>query len=142
MTLSLRNDEVRALRQLVEAHTAGPDEWGPEHHDIAQSAARTLEVALRRHARTTKAKPKRKSDEVAWVEARGEALLRDRFRCIPQMAEDCSGHAEHVHHIAGRVGKDPHRLTNLVSVCYRCHESIHGNPRRAYDLGWMRKRNT
>ena len=59
-----------------------------------------------------------------------------------------------VHHIAGRGGDDPHRMTgdwrnvgnNLVGLCVSvgrvqgCHERAHANPEWAVEVGLMRSR--
>jgi len=47
-----------------------------------------------------------------------------------------------VHHIAGRVGPDPHRLTNLIGLCADCHRWTHENPAAAMEAGLMRPRLT
>ncbi|HEY7821276.1 MAG TPA: HNH endonuclease signature motif containing protein [Acidimicrobiia bacterium] len=45
-----------------------------------------------------------------------------------------------VHHIAGRVGADPHRLDNLIGLCGGCHRRAHGEPEWARSVGLMRTR--
>jgi 5-methylcytosine-specific restriction endonuclease McrA len=45
-----------------------------------------------------------------------------------------------VHHIAGRGGDDPHRLSNLVGLCAGCHARAHGEPEWARSVGLMRSR--
>ena len=45
-----------------------------------------------------------------------------------------------VHHIAGRGGDDPHRITNLVGLCRSCHEWVHANPAAARDAGFSASR--
>jgi 5-methylcytosine-specific restriction endonuclease McrA len=45
-----------------------------------------------------------------------------------------------VHHIEGRGGADPHRLSNLVGLCAPCHERAHANPAWAREVGLMRSR--
>jgi 5-methylcytosine-specific restriction endonuclease McrA len=47
---------------------------------------------------------------------------------------------EQVHHIAGRGGPDPHRLSNLVGLCEPCHRRAHGEPEWARQVGLMRSR--
>jgi 5-methylcytosine-specific restriction endonuclease McrA len=53
----------------------------------------------------------------------------------------CERQGHIVHHIAGRLGPDPHRLDNLLLVCRTCHDVIHAQPERSYQHGWMRRRN-
>ena len=45
-----------------------------------------------------------------------------------------------VHHRAGRVGSDPHRLENLVGLCWGCHQRVHGHPEWARSVGLMETR--
>ena len=45
-----------------------------------------------------------------------------------------------VHHIAGRGGADPHRLSNLIGLCSGCHRRAHGEPEWARSVGLMRTR--
>jgi len=46
-----------------------------------------------------------------------------------------------VHHIAGRLGPDPHRLSNLVGLCAPCHARAHAQPSWARFVGLSRTRN-
>jgi 5-methylcytosine-specific restriction endonuclease McrA len=45
-----------------------------------------------------------------------------------------------VHHIAGRGGPNPHRLSNLVGLCAGCHRRAHSEPVWAREVGLMRTR--
>jgi 5-methylcytosine-specific restriction endonuclease McrA len=45
-----------------------------------------------------------------------------------------------VHHIAGRGGPDPHRLSNLVGLCAECHRRAHSEPVWARRVGLMATR--
>lgn len=45
-----------------------------------------------------------------------------------------------VHHVAGRGGPDPHRLTNLLGLCSECHRAAHERPEWAREVGLMRTR--
>jgi 5-methylcytosine-specific restriction endonuclease McrA len=45
-----------------------------------------------------------------------------------------------VHHIAGRGGPDPHRLTNLIGLDAECHRRAHAEPEWARQVGLMRTR--
>ena len=47
-----------------------------------------------------------------------------------------------VHHIAGRVGPDPHRLDNLIGLCEPCHRKAHAEPEWARSVGLMRSRHS
>ena len=47
---------------------------------------------------------------------------------------------EQVHHLAGRGGSDPHRLSNLIGLCDPCHRRAHGEPEWARQVGLMRSR--
>ena len=57
------------------------------------------------------------------------------------VCEHCSlWPVEQVHHIEGRVGRDPHRLENLLGLCRMCHERAHGQPEWARANGLSRSR--
>jgi len=45
-----------------------------------------------------------------------------------------------VHHLAGRVGPDPHRLDNLIGLCAPCHRRAHSEPVWARSVGLSRSR--
>lgn len=68
---------------------------------------------------------------------RQTAYERDQGRCV--VGVTCP--AEQTHHRQGRGGPDPHRLSNLVSVCAHHHARIHSNPAWAYENGYMVRRN-
>lgn len=53
-----------------------------------------------------------------------------------------AGACEQVHHVAGRGGSDPHRLSNLVGLCASCHERVHREPEWARSVGLMRSRHS
>lgn len=57
---------------------------------------------------------------------------RCRIYLLPDIGE--------VHHIAGRGGHDPHRLSNLALLCPACHRWVHANPKAAREAGLMRTR--
>jgi 5-methylcytosine-specific restriction endonuclease McrA len=63
------------------------------------------------------------------------------FERAEGMCEHCrAAGCEQVHHIAGRGGVDPHRLSNLVGLCAGCHARAHGEPEWARQVGLMRSR--
>lgn len=51
------------------------------------------------------------------------------------LCEWCALEMTDVHHRAGRVGPDPHRLANLVGLCRSCHERVHREPAWARSVG-------
>ena len=61
-----------------------------------------------------------------WRQQRQHALNRDRYTC-----QDCGGRAEEVHHIVplSPINISDVRvslaLSNLVSLCFDCHQSRH-----------------
>ena len=74
-----------------------------------------------------------------WRKARGVVLKRCGERCEARTAK-CGGSAEHVHHILRRSQGGGNEPENLLAVCFQCHEWIHGNPRKAANLGLLRLR--
>lgn len=67
---------------------------------------------------------------------RRRAWERDKGRCVV-----CGRTAESVHHRQGRSGPDPHRDSNLLTVCgdgvRGCHGEIHAQPSASYAYGRM-----
>jgi 5-methylcytosine-specific restriction endonuclease McrA len=85
---------------------------------------------------------KRRARDAVYPERRLAVYERSNGRCEALVAPACTGRCEHVHHVAGRGGSDPHRLENLLGVCVPCHDRIHGNPAEAMRLGFLRSRHT
>jgi len=79
---------------------------------------------------------KRRKRDAVYPQRRREVFDRAGGVC-----EWCGLYAmTEVHHRAGRVGPDPHRLTNLVGLCASCHRSVHANPEWAREVGLMASR--
>ena len=47
----------------------------------------------------------------------------------------CAAPMTECHHVAGRGGPDPHRLSNLVGLCADHHGWVHANPVEAAAVG-------
>lgn len=83
-------------------------------------------------------KPKRNSKKEAnWAKARRDAMHRSGGRCHASIAQTCSGHAEHVHHMKLRSQGGTNELSNLLVCCFSCHEWIHRNPEEAAKKGFL-----
>lgn len=65
-----------------------------------------------------------------WVRAQGQCEFHPDGRRCPRFADDC-------HHLAGRLGPDPHRLDNLVALCRWHHDLAHQMPAWAYSVGLL-----
>lgn len=72
---------------------------------------------------------KRRADP-EWQKARKAVLKRSEGRCEARI-RGCQGVAHHVHHILRRSQGGKHEEENLLSVCHRCHENIHANPKES-----------
>lgn len=97
--------------------------------------------SLTRRTRLKPVSDRRRKRDVAYPSSRQAVYERADGMCEARYAGDCAGGGHQVHHLAGRVGKDPHRLSNLLLVCRACHEMIHAWPEEAYRLGLMVRRN-
>lgn len=73
--------------------------------------------------------------------ARYDVYERAGGRCELAIDDSCTRRCEQVHHRAGRQIPDPHRLELLIGCCHVCHARVHANPERAYQHGWMLRRN-
>lgn len=85
--------------------------------------------------RTGPIKTRRKKDE-GLAEARQQTFARSLGRCEARW-DGCTQAAEHAHHRLRRSQGGKHTPDNLLAVCSHCHEQIHRNPERAYDLGHL-----
>lgn len=147
MTVSLNTRQQHALAVLVEAHLEGPDEWKPEHHDVAIAAAQVLYPLLariEREAKAREAKPTAKRvtrSKGNPIPAVPRVVVYDRSGgfCEANTPACTTGphKAVHVHHIAGRTD---HLPSNLLHVCHNAHDYIHAHPAESYAAGWMVKR--
>lgn len=82
---------------------------------------------------------RRRKRDAFYPDARAQVWERAAGWC-EVASEVCIADGQDVHHIAGRVGPDPHRLGNLLLACRPCHTRIHANPEWAYAHGWMASR--
>lgn len=83
-------------------------------------------------------KPKRNSKkESDWRKARRNAIDGANGLCTARVANSCSGHADHVHHIKRRSQGGTNDLVNLLVCCFACHEWIHRNPEAANLKGYL-----
>jgi len=74
---------------------------------------------------------RRRKRDAVYPQRRREVWERSGGIC-----EHCAGASmTDVHHRAGRVGPDPHRLGNLVGLCRGCHERAHREPGWALEVG-------
>lgn len=81
---------------------------------------------------------KRQQRDRVYPERRREVFERAGGACEFCLTAPC----EQVHHLAGRGGADPHRMSNLVGLCADCHGSAHAHPAWARENGLMRRRVT
>lgn len=85
---------------------------------------------------------RRKRD--AYYDAQRQAVYdraggRCEFREADGWARCCQPMVD-VHHLAGRVGPDPHRLSNLIGLCRHHHDQAHAHPAWAYEVGLLVRR--
>lgn len=74
------------------------------------------------------------------AEARQQVFARALGRCEARW-DGCAGVAHHAHHRLRRSQGGKHTPENLLACCHHCHEAIHRNPERAYDLGHLLRSN-
>ena len=83
---------------------------------------------------------RRQQRDRIYPQRRREVWERAEGVCEVRVAPDCGWQMTEVHHIAGRVGPDPHRLDNLLGCCAADHRLIHDNPAWARKWGYMASR--
>ena len=94
---------------------------------------------LRQRTRIRPVSPRRAKRDAVYQARRRAAF--DRCGGICEAGSfDCTGRVEQIHHRAGRVGADPHRLDNLLAVCVACHRLCHAEPALAFEQGWSVRR--
>jgi 5-methylcytosine-specific restriction endonuclease McrA len=87
---------------------------GDRKLSAAQAAAARCDATLQRNGKRRQTIPPR---------LRRQALERDDYRCT---ARGCrQTHDLQVHHLHERQHGGGHQLENLVTLCRRCHESLH-----------------
>ena len=79
---------------------------------------------------------RRRRRDAVYPQRRVEVWERAGGVCEHCLAADMTD----VHHIAGRGGSDPHRLSNLIGLCAACHARAHSEPVWARSVGLMRSR--
>ena len=84
---------------------------------------------------------RRRKRDATYPSSRKAVYERAEGMCEVQATIKCERGGHQVHHIAGRLGPDPHRLDNLLLCCRHCHDLIHAHPQLAYEKGWMVRRN-
>lgn len=62
---------------------------------------------------------------------------RSHGRCEVDAVVDCTGRAEHTHHVIGRVHPRANEPEFLLDVCHVCHGWIHRNPAASYKAWWL-----
>jgi hypothetical protein len=74
-----------------------------------------------------------------WQQARTWVIDgRADGRCEARATPDCTGRAEHAHHVKLRSRGGSNDPANLLAVCEPCHSWIHGHPDEATEQGLMR----
>lgn len=82
------------------------------------------------------ARPKQASKE--YVAAKRAILTRSNGKCEARVEGVCVGMAHHAHHILRRSQGGTDDESNLLAVCYGCHDWIHTHPAAAKESGFLR----
>lgn len=106
-------------------------------------------AGLRRTGPPAARSSRRDDRDDGYDQARQAVVARAAGRCEARAcggchglpgSRGCCGTVDQTHHLAGRLGDDPHRLDNLLGVCTSCHEHIHARPSEAIQRGWSTSR--
>lgn len=98
---------------------------------------------LVRRARIAAVSRRRRRRDASYPAARRQVADRADGLCEFEDEDGllCGNFMVAVHHIAGRLGQDPHRLDNLIGLCSHHHDWVHAHPTVSYAAGWMVRRN-
>lgn len=77
---------------------------------------------------------------IQWEKNRQEVMDRARGLCEAGERSVCTVRGEHAHHVQLRSRGGSDDPGNLLWVCLRCHDWIHGHPAEATERGWMASR--
>lgn len=80
----------------------------------------------------------RRKHEPELAASRQAVFARSAGRCEARW-DGCTGVVQHAHHRLRRSQGGKHTPENLLAVCSHCHERIHANPARAFELGHLLK---
>lgn len=98
-------------------------------------------TALRSRKRLNRVSARQRAANLLLDQARLEAYTRSAGQCeATELPHDCTGRAEHFHHVLPRSAGGPNTVENLLGVCEPGHSVIHGHPTMARDLGYLRSR--
>lgn len=75
-----------------------------------------------------------------WHRSRTWTFHRANDRCEAKCCPGCTGRAEHAHHILMRSQGGADDPSNLLAVCWVCHDHIHRNPDESYAAGRLQRR--
>ena len=91
---------------------------------------------LKRTGRINPVSQRQQRRNAVYSAAREYVYARSRGACeAPAHDGDCNGMCEQVHHMRGRVGRDPHDTDWLLGLSRACHEAAHREPAWAMRVG-------
>ena len=93
---------------------------------------------LKRTALKQRSSKKARTDR-EWPAVRAAVIERDGGMCQALVAKDCTGRAEHVHHIVRRSQGGLHDMDDLVSLCRACHDYCHSEVAWSVANGFLRR---
>lgn len=74
-----------------------------------------------------------------WPELRAKALRRDRYRCV-RCGCGMDARTLHVHHIVPLSRGGSNEMTNLETICVKCHAEAHPGNARLRAMAERRRR--
>lgn len=93
---------------------------------------------LKRTGRLRPVSKRRQQRDASYPEARRALFVRAQGQCeFHPDGRRCPSPCTDAHHLAGRLGPDPHRLSNLVALCRFHHQMTHEFPEWARFHGLM-----
>lgn len=102
---------------------------------LSLGARRPQHTPHKQRATAAAGGPPRQRNEVP-RSSRDAVRARSGGQCEVRIGDVCTGRAMHQHHKEGRR-TGGHEPSNLLDLCWPCHDFVHAHPAISYDHGWM-----